>query len=460
MNGKYWAVVVAVAVGVGLLAVTGSQETMADSGQAFDSSTMWSLAQLADDEPTDVIAGGVQLTDTYTVLAWNDLGMHCYNRDFEYIAILPPYNTLWAQVIKVSDPPQVITTGVTVTYEIIDNSFSVGKSNFWEYDLALYGVDLPDNVGLAGKGLSGDMEAKADHFVAEGIPLTEFRDSDYAINPSDPTPYPFMLARVVVWDALTGAKLAETTPVAPVSTEMHCEECHYDGAVEGIATGSVELNILRLHDKENANEYLGYDLPVPTPLFNNTPVRCSACHASNATGLPFVAGIPNLSKAMHGKHGEEGVVPEGRDGCYLCHPGPQTQCQRDVMTVEYGMECPACHGTILDVASNPEPWLNEPRCDSAECHPAYTYAADQLYRQAADHGGIYCEGCHDSPHAIAPSREANDQIKFIALQGYAGALRKCGVCHESVESLTDGPHGLGPLFAAAYLPLVIASWAQ
>ena len=56
----------------------------------------------------------------YIVLAWNDLGMHCYNADFRDLAVLPPFNTLWAQVIRVGNPPQIITTGVTVEYSIID----------------------------------------------------------------------------------------------------------------------------------------------------------------------------------------------------------------------------------------------------------------------------------------------------------------------------------------------------
>ncbi len=55
------------------------------------------------------------------VIAWNDLGMHCYNRDFQDLAVLPPFNTLWAQVIQVGDPPQVITTGLTVEYSFADN---------------------------------------------------------------------------------------------------------------------------------------------------------------------------------------------------------------------------------------------------------------------------------------------------------------------------------------------------
>ena len=32
--------------------------------------------------------------DDYIVIGWNDLGMHCYNPDFQDLAVLPPYNTL------------------------------------------------------------------------------------------------------------------------------------------------------------------------------------------------------------------------------------------------------------------------------------------------------------------------------------------------------------------------------
>lgn len=74
-----------------------------------------------------------------------------------------------------------------------------------------------------------------------------------------------------------------------------------------------------------------------------------------------------------------------------------------------------CHGTLMIVAQNPGPWLNEPKC--SQCHAA-SYDTDQpLYRQSAGHGGIFREGCHDSIHAIAPSREVNAGIKFVDLQG-------------------------------------------
>jgi hypothetical protein len=399
--------------------------------------------------PGRVPASGAAASGTYVVLAWNDLGMHCYNRSFQYLAVLPPYNTLWAQVVRVGDPPQIVSGGITVTYAFADNTFSVGKTNFWTYEQALFGVNLPGNVGLAGKGLSGTMDVEGDHFVAQGIPLTEFRDSDYAANPSDPQPYPYQLATITVWDAQSGAKLAETTSVAPVSTEMHCDHCHSDGQREGIATGVVEKNMLVLHDQENMDEYPpGHS----GALAARAPVLCAECHASNALSLPGAPGVPNLSRAMHEGHSEE--VASTLAGCYQCHPGPQTQCLRDVMSQQFDLTCINCHGGMASVGSRGRsPWYDEPRCDNAGCHPGlhYAYPSDLLYRQATGHGGIYCAGCHDSPHAIAPSRESNDAIKFLALQGTNGPLHTCTVCHLSAPA-GPGPHKT-PI-RNLYLPLI------
>jgi hypothetical protein len=369
----------------------------------------------------------------YIVLAWNDLGMHCYNRDFQNLAVLPPYNTLWAQVIQKGNPPRVITAGITVSYVFTDNTYSVGKSNFWTYDQQLFGVNLPDNVGLKGKGLSGTMDLRGDHFVAEGIPLTEFRDS------APTTPYPYQLATVIVRNSSTNAELARAITVAPVSTEMHCDYCHSDNGIgnPNIATGVVEQNILTLHDRDAMEDYPpGHS----GPLMGRRPILCAECHASNALGAPGVAGLPSLSRAMHDTHQE--VVHPGLTGCYSCHPGPRTQCLRDVMA-QRGMDCINCHGDMSRVAQNPNPWLNEPRCDNTTCHGS-GYALDQpLYRNSKEHGGIYCEGCHDSTHAIAPSRQPNDGIKFIALQGDPGTLHQCTVCHTS-QPTAAGPHGMSP----------------
>lgn len=376
-----------------------------------------------------VLNGTNTTASEYVLLGWNDLGMHCYNYDFQDIAVLPPYNTLWAQVIKRGDPPQIVTDQVNVEYSFPDNTYSVGKSNFWTYAQDLFNLPspLPDNIGLTGNGLSGEMEAVInDHFVAEGIPLTEFSDSA----PNSAAPY--QLAELVASDANSGEILAELTVVAPVSTEMHCDYCHSDGGVEDISTGKVETNILTLHDNENAEDY-----PSGTGLLmNNRPVLCAECHASNALGEPGVNGIPSLSRAMHEKH--DGEVANTLEGCYSCHPGPTTECLRDVMSTEHNMDCIDCHGDMQDVSRNPNPWLNEPTCSDSGCHTDITQN-QPLYRNSTAHGGIYCAACHDSPHAIAPSREANDSIKFFQLQNQDGPLSQCTVCHITQPEMVD-PH--------------------
>ena len=378
----------------------------------------------------------------YIVLTWNDLGMHCYNRDFKDLAVLPPFNTLWAQVIEVGDPPQVVTSSVTVEFYFEDNTYSAGKSNFWDYAEQLFGGSLDPNVGLTGTGLSGEMEVFADHFEAVGIPLTEFSDS------APTTPYPYQLATIIVSDSGSGVELTRAQTVAPVSTEMHCDYCHYDNGPgnEDYATGVVEQNILSKHDEENAEEYPPGHQGL---LMDRRPVLCAECHATNALGAPGAQGVPNLSNAMHSKH--DGIVPDTLDGCYSCHPGPQTRCLRDVMSSsDSKIYCVDCHGTMYNVSRNSNPWLNEPRCDNAACHGSAYQQNHPLYRMSSGHGGIYCEGCHDSTHAIATSREPNDAIKFSALQGHPGTLYTCTVCHATMPS-EAGPHGVtAPNFL--YLP--------
>jgi hypothetical protein len=54
---------------------------------------------------------------------------------------------------------------------------------------------------------------------------------------------------------------------------------------------------------------------------------------------------------------------------------------------------------------------------------------------------MYCSACHGSPHAILPSREANDNLQSIRLQGKAAPMGDCRVCHALVIPVF-GPHGI------------------
>jgi hypothetical protein len=390
--------------------------------------------------PPATPAPELQANGNYVLIGWNDLGMHCMGPNYSNFSILPPYNTVWAQLILRGPNPQILTQGFKVEYSVEDNTYSVGKTNFWDYAQALFGVNLAPNIGLKGNGLQGEMESASDHFIVEGIPITQYRDS--APQPGVANWYPYQIGHLTARTD-QGVLLAEARPVVPVSDEMHCEACHADGMQEDIATGNVETNILTLHDMEES-----------THLMQNRPVLCQACHADNALGAAGQPGVPNLSRAMHEKHkldaGEEARaisdpdnmgpsrVQEGTNNCYLCHPGTTTKCLRDVMW-QKGLDCRDCHGNTAAVgAEGRNPWVDLPRC--GDCHTAeYAENPGTLYRNSKGHGGLYCEACHGSPHAILPSSEANDNIQNTSLQGYAGTLDKCTVCHTTLPA-GPGPH--------------------
>jgi hypothetical protein len=57
-----------------------------------------------------------------------------------------------------------------------------------------------------------------------------------------------------------------------------------------------------------------------------------------------------------------------------------------------------------------------------------------LYRDSVGHNGVKCITCHGSPHAIGPSTNPRDNVQPIAIQGYAGTINKCSVCHRSTPS--------------------------
>ncbi len=352
---------------------------------------------------------------THIIIGWNDLGMHCSNKDFAKLVVLPPFNNVRAQVIKVGDEahlPIVVTANITVDYEIPGNSYSVGKTNFWDYEDKIFGVNLAPNIGLTGNGLSGQMTVVENYFHVTGIPITPFTDGDL-VNED-----PFQLGLLTLRDASNNV-LATAPPVVPVSNEINCVSsgCH-----------SSEQSILNQHSGE-----AGFNP-------NNTPILCASCHASNALGTPGAPGVPSLSEAVHKHHGEV------TNDCYKCHPGPNTQCLRDVMKTQHGFVCQTCHGSVTQVgesiSSGRIPWLQEPECGATSCHGSnYAEEPGKLFRESRGHGGLFCSACHGEPHAIVPSGKDRDNVQNIALQGFAGTLRKCSVCH-GIAPTGAGPHGL------------------
>lgn len=406
------------------------------------------------------------------VLAWNDLGMHCIDPDFSLFSILPPYNNVNAQVI-IDGQLLALGGGYSVTYEAVAdpsgsiNTTSIGKTNFWEYEDDLFGVQLPPDTGLAGNAMPGALNtARGMHFSAlwswfqaEGVPITPIDDAG-AHNK-----YP--LFKVVV-RAPSGAVLAETVTSVPNSAELNCAACHGSGMHPNArpAAGWVHdanplqddrLNILRLHDERHAQDPVfaaalntaGYDPAGLAATANGgTSVLCSRCHGSNALPGTGIAGVSALTVAMHDYHAHvttaEGPTMDqvpSRVSCYTCHPGAETKCLRGAMgsavnaSGQLAMDCQACHGNMSDVG-DPQRigWLEQPNCQACHTGDAVTNSGEIRYTNAFD-----ATGALRTPASTRFATEPNTPAQGVSLyrfsEGHGGL--QCAACHGS-------PHAIYP----------------
>ncbi len=372
---------------------------------ALGGAALLATAALAEEPPPERA-----VTTPFVIFGYNDLGMHCMNPDFSEMLILPPFNTMHAQVIdRREGEPDIVDSDVTVRYTIPGNARSSDKSNFWRYMMPLLGAQTPADVGLAGKAMAGTLTPTGNNdFAAVGIPVTPADDSGRE------NAYPFAVLTVTQGSLVR----ARTVAVLPVSTEISCFLCHN---TPGISTAT---DILQAHDRLHG-----------TTLEQQKPVLCAGCHADNALGAPGQPGVSNFSAAMHASHATRmDQLSPLVDACYACHPGVRTQCFRDVH-LERGMTCTDCHGDVAAVG-NParNPWVDEPRCGT--CHTRAGFDFEQpgkLYRDSKGHGNVHCYACHGSPHAITPTVTEVDNLQAVFMQGHPGRIDTCTVCH------SDGP---------------------
>ncbi len=279
------------------------------------------LASCTKNEP---LPGGAE----YSVFAWNDLGMHCLNPSYDKLVILPPYNNVTVQVVKRGDPPEVVTSGITVEYKLLNNTTSYNKRSyggFWDNSVKLFGVTLAHDIGLKGNGLSGNMTATGDYFIAEGLPVVPVYDNG--------TWDPYQVAEITVKDG-GGKVLATTQATVPTSDEINCAKCH---------EGDAFSDVLRRHDNEFGTSFL---------TASNQPVLCASCHPSPALGITTGPQM-YLSRAIHGSHASRAGIT-----CYDCHPGATTKCSRSLAHTADNGNCTTCHGTMAVVASSIAGWKN------------------------------------------------------------------------------------------------------
>ena len=428
--------------------------------------------------PPPTTPGGT--TGSHALVAWNDLGMHCTDgKDFSVFSILPPYNNLHAHLIdRTANSSKRVSSGVTLTYEAVAdttgsiNTGSAGKTNFWDWVMALFGADpAPDRgLNLSDPSVSNptpsltpvrmSYNSTNDWWEAEGIPITPYDDAGRK------NFYP--MVKVVARDT-AGKELASTRVVLPVSDEMSCQSCHASGSGNDArpAAGWIndpdpekdwKKNILRLHDEKfpdaittaaMQSTYTGAGLLATANA--GQPVLCAACHQSNALATPAKPGIKPLTEALHSRHATAKDPASGlalndlsnRNSCYLCHPGSVTKCLRGAMgnaknpDGSNAMDCQSCHGNMTRVgASGRQGWLDQPNCQS--CHDKDT-ATGSFVRYTSVFGST------GAPRSVRDQRFAtNADVPLAGVSLYRfskghGDLQ-CESCHGSTHAIYPSSH--------------------
>lgn len=343
----------------------------------------------------------------YAVFASSEQGMVWTQEDFSTICLSPLGTTIRAQVIRRGIEPEIMDGDLTVTYAMPTHARSFDKTNFWTFAPALFGTPLAPDVGRTGHGLSGTMTPPN---AANGNDLWQI--TGVPVLPTDNAgridPYPVGLVKV------TGALgTAVARPVVAVSTEFNCAFCH------GSGQGTPATGVLQYHDAETGSD-----------LLSQQPVFCASCHADSSIGAPGKPGISTLSHAIH--TGMTSAVEKSglANVCLACHPGIRDQAQRDVHKAA-GIECIDCHGDMTAMADPARvPWTDLPRCGNCHNKPGFDYEQPgKLYKDSLGHSGVRCTSCHGSPHAIGPATTAIDNQQAIDLQGHAGPINSCAVCH-------------------------------
>ncbi len=457
-----------------------SSSSKADDASASSESSKsseWSESSSSSSSSSSQGTGDFAASGAYTLLAWNDLGMHCMDgRDFSVFSILPPYNTLNAQLIKKAGTSNKhVSSGVTITYKAAPSlsgkynttnlldSANNPKTNFWDFVGTLFGtVPAPDR-GLTGNHTPEMTEHalayNTDHrwWEATGLPITPYND--------DGSKNYYPMVDVTAKDA-SGNLLATTRVVLPVSDEMDCRACH--GSTSGYAdakpaTGwendadaekDFKYNILRLHDEKfptavsdhqaalKAAGYNGYgDAGLYASAKNGNPVLCATCHASNALPGTGIAGIKPLTESLHSLHanvtdptnGQTLNASTNRSACYRCHPGATTKCLRGAMGKQSDIQCQSCHGSMSAVgAHGRKGWLDEPNCQA--CHQdgkryttAVTNAQAGTLRAALD---------------TRFSTNPNTPSTGVSLYHYSTGHGKmqCSACHGSTHAIYPSSH--------------------
>jgi hypothetical protein len=440
-----------------------------------------------------------QTSRAIVLLAWNDLGMHCISDGAPNFVILPPANTLEAQLIKRAETPAIVTKGVDAALPRWRKATSTPPRHLAVLETqrkTSLGEALPPDVGLwRARPWRGQLELRKE----ARAPSSASHDSRSAPYKDDGSysSLPALHHRGARRQDRQAPRDHARSSRRP-STEMGCRNCHGGGWRKGQARRGHRqprrrTAILALHDRDHGTK-LYAEAKAGKPQF------CQKCHGDPAVGMKGDPKRLRLSTSLHAWHANY-MHEKGAKACASCHPNDprgNTQCMRGLHK-KRGLDCTHCHGTLAEHAvsllkaeiTKPSakalldgivrtkkfvhvksvneieprvPWHNEPDCLS--CHQRFqkpsknptafnqwSCSKDKLFRNRHDAAGIRCAACHGPPHALYPSENVyqknRENFQPLSHQGEpypVGSNNRCDVCH------TEAPD------AAIHHPNMMRDW--
>ncbi len=273
-------------------------------------------------EQPKVVNGG------YSVLAINDLGMHCGDLDTRIASILPPFQVLLAQVVKKGGEPELNPSGISLYYSAASNPndpiLSQGVRDGLKGDGSTYKTNF---------WLEAVEKGAYDPFYPGGKGITPLSTGVFPTDPDVGLPVPNVEELYIGPDGLVDKCKV------PSAGGASC-----DGTLTAVQHGMPGVsNPYVANSPQRVKEFYG-----DKPFFLNFPFG----YVANDVDWYEAAGIPF---AVFDDFGRENAYPlvrvQARSGVTDTNQGTTVATVDTVLPISGEASCTNCHSTNADFTS-------------------------------------------------------------------------------------------------------------
>ena len=368
--------------------------------------------------------------------------MHDINATYDAEVLLPPYNTIWAQVIQPGRPARDRDDGRHPGIPAGRQHLLLRQSD---------GDPVRDYVALLGRLLG---------------PLRRLAPAhDTGLNFVDPASTTGSPERCSSRAPLPGRRRPgrphqRRRDLGPLPGRGDHRARRFDPRRAGpdpghrAGIGRDELRQVPRTD-DNAESILAVCRARQEPRIRPSSPTASPSFAPTATadppsGRPVRARRSSISsQAIHGFHATTVELT-----CYDCHPGTKTLFHRSTAHTTRTGTAPICHGSLTTLTTmlyaGRVPWKNEPSC--VNCH---TFVAEvdtgstPLPQRHRPRRPVLPRLPRQSPRPGPLGRRTRDHYRLLQYQNKALSLGSCRVCHSRLEGRRDSTGSWTPTAAAS-----------